>query len=184
MSRDASAAKLVRMHTTASSMEREVALMPNNYASIHQVSDGEDSRNVMTIAQLRLLINSTAYTNDTIVMFSRDLKEERQITGFVTAVDYETGKPYLVLTSNDDAQTCDVCETVDKPALAIVADTEEPCEICRRRTRFYDELAEHHFCSKQCQDKWYKLVERCMQPPREIELPPKRKREREFTIER
>ena len=111
MSRDASAAKLVRMHTTASSMEREVALMPNNYASIHQVSDGEDSRNVMTIAQLRLLINSMAYTNDTIVMFSRDLKEERQITGFVTAVDYETGKPYLVLTSNDDAQTCDVCET-------------------------------------------------------------------------
>ena len=131
----------------------------SNHINIHHVSDGEDGMDVMTIAQLRFLVNSATYDNDTIIMFSGDLKEERQITGFVTAIDEATGRPYLVLTSNDDAQSCVVHETVNKPALATVADTAKPCEMCGKQTRFYDDLAERHFCSKECQDRWYALEE-------------------------
>lgn len=79
--------------------------MKNQLKIPHRVSETEDPNQVMTVAQLRALLDTGCYPDNTVVMLSEDYITAQQILGFFTGHDFDTGENFIVLTTGENAQT-------------------------------------------------------------------------------
>lgn len=79
--------------------------MGNQLKIPHRVGEQEDPNQVMTVAQLKALLNSGTYEDNTVVMLSEDYISSQQILGFFSAYDADTEETFIVLTTGKNAQT-------------------------------------------------------------------------------